>query len=614
MDEVIKDMKKKLLTILLWILVACMLLPAAADEETLPDAVIMPGPSTSGTTGQTSTETTGQDTTGTTGQTNSGTTGQDDTTGTSGQTSSGTTRQDTTGTSGQTSSETTGQTSLETTNQTTTGTDDETTAGTNGQTTSGSGTESGSSGKIEDKTSEGTKTTNPCAKGHTWGEWSVTEEATCKADGEKTRVCSVCGEKDTKKYSDTKAHQWGDWTVTKAATCADQGVQTRSCILCGKQESQIVPKTGEHAFGEWTVTREPSCLATGLRSRECSVCGKKENEKIDRIEHSWSEWEILKEPTCTEEGKKKRTCDRCGGTEKVKIKALGHDSEEWTVTKEPTCKVVGEKKGACVRCGKQLTRKLNRVDHDFPELVTIEEATDFTKGKQRGECRFCKRVKTVEFYPEGTLAKDLENDPYRVGALQSELKKMGIYKKDPTGQYDNATIEAVRKIQKNLGMKADGVGWPGLIKILLGTEYMEGWDENEGTGPDLTGYKLQMVIKKISPVQETYSAGDELTYEWTLTNTAKAACTKAKIYRYGIDKKGKKQAETAAEEIGTLKPGESVSGTFTYTVTEEDAAAGKIRYGFIVRGNIGGKAASNPHLFMHVNGNPADEQIAADGE
>ena len=556
MDEVIKDMKKKLLTILLWILVACMLLPAAADDDERPDAVIMPGTSTTETNEQAGSETTGQ-------------------------TSSGTTK--------------------ETTKETTSGTEEGTTSGTE--------TESGTDGKTGQGTKEETQK-NPCAKGHTWGEWTVTEEATCKADGEKTRECSVCGEKDTKKYSDAKAHQWGEWIVTKAATCADDGVQTRSCDLCGKQESEIVKKTGEHTFGEWTVTREPSCLATGMQTRECSVCGKTENEKIDRIDHNWSEWEILKEPTCTAEGKKKRTCDRCGGTEKVKIKALGHDAEEWTVTKEPTCKVVGEKKGECVRCGKQLTRKLNRVDHDFTDPEIIAEATDFAKGKQKGECRFCKRVRTVEFYPEGTLAKDLENDPYRVGVLQSELIAMGTYKKDPTGQYDNATAEAVRKIQQRLGMKGDGIAWPGLIKILLGAEYAEGWDESEGAGPELNKYKLQLEIKKTSPAQDTYAAGDELTFEWTLTNTAKAACKKAKIYSYRIDGNGKRLEETAAAEIGTLKAGESTSGTCTYTVTEEDAAAGKIRYGFIVRGNIGGKAASNWRLFMNINGHQADEQTS----
>jgi hypothetical protein len=505
-------MKKRLLTILLWILIACMILPAAAEEVT----------------------------------------GQE-------------------------------------------------------QTTSATETESGTSGKTGDGASEGTQK-DPCAKGHTWGEWGITKEATCQEDGEQTRVCLVCGEKDTKKYSKANAHAWGDWVVTKTATCAEEGVQTRTCTLCGKQESQIFPKTGNHTFGEWTVTREPNCLTTGMRSHQCSVCGKTENESIDRVEHRWGAWEILKEPTCTQPGKRKRVCDRCGASEKEQIKALGHEAEEWTITKEPTCRVVGERIGSCVRCGKRLTKKLNRVDHDYPEWEIIEEATDFSKGKRKGVCRFCKRVQTTEFYPEGTVAKDLENNPYRVGPLQSELKTMGIYQPDPTGQFDNPTIEAVRKVQKRLGLKADGIGWPGLIKILLGAEYAEeGWDENEGAGPELSNYKLQFEIRKTSPAKESYAAGDELTFEWTVKNTSKAACQKAKVYSYRIDRSGKRETEKAAEDIGTLKPGESASGTCTYTVTAEDAASGKFRYGFIIRGNIGGKAASNPRLFMHINQQESDE-------
>ena len=36
------------------------------------------------------------------------------------------------------------------------------------------------------------------AKGHTWGEWEVSKKASCFADGEETRTCSVCGETETR--------------------------------------------------------------------------------------------------------------------------------------------------------------------------------------------------------------------------------------------------------------------------------------------------------------------------------------------------------------------------------------------------------------------------------
>ena len=75
-----------------------------------------------------------------------------------------------------------------------------------------------------------------------------------------------------------------------------------------------------------------------------------------------------------------------------------------------------------------------------PELD--EEATLFSKGKRHSVCRFCKKKKTEEFYPDGTLAKDLDNDPDDVKELQAELKLLGLYKKELTGKFDRATIDA----------------------------------------------------------------------------------------------------------------------------------------------------------------------------
>ena len=456
-----------------------------------------------------------------------------------------------------------------------------------------------------------TRTISP--KGHAWSSWTVTKAATCADDGEQTRTCSACGKQETQTISKNNAHQFGEWTVTKAATCSEDGVQTRSCSVCGKQESNIIPKTGEHSWSNWTVSKEPTCLMTGMKTRKCTVCGKTENSYVDKQEHQWSEWTTRKEPTCTERGKQQRYCARCGATENMDIKALGHEAEEWTVTKEPTCQKVGEKEGACIRCGKKLTKKLNRVDHDYGEWETVTEASDFSKGKQESVCRFCKRKKTAEYYPEGTLAKDLDNDPEAVRELQAELAALGFLKKDITGTYDKATIEAVKKAQKGLGLKQDGICWPGLSKVLglkkaLSAAAAEanaetqggigkGGDE-EGTGLSPSNFKLQLEVKKTSPKKDYYFLGDELTYEWTLTNASKSSCKKTKMYAYDI-KKGIKQKGEAIEEIGTLKPGESATGTFTYTVTDEDVLTGKFSFGFISKGSIGGKAESNPVMFTH---------------
>ena len=448
------------------------------------------------------------------------------------------------------------------------------------------------------------------AKGHSWVKVKTTKEATCAENGTELWQCSVCQKEETRSVpKNSSAHKFGEWKVTKAATCAEDGVQTHTCTICGKEESSIISKTGEHSWSDWTVSKEPTCLVTGMQTRKCTVCGKTENSSIDKLEHQWSEWTVKKEPTCKERGKKQRSCARCGAVENLNIKELGHEAEEWTVTKEPTCQKTGEKQGACIRCGKILTKKLNRVDHDYEEWETVKEPTDFSKGKRQSVCRFCKRKKTEEFYPDGTLAKDLDNDPEAVRELQAELKILGFFKKDITSKYDKATIDAVKKAEKGLGLKQDGICWPGLSKLLglkkalaAGAEEpggIGGGGDEEGIGPSPEKYKLQLEVKKTSPKKDYYSLGDELVYEWTLTNASKTAtCKKTKMYYFDI-KKSIKQKEQLIEDIGSLKPGESAIGTFTYTVTSEDVLNGKFSLGFVGKGNMGGNVVSNEAMFTH---------------
>ena len=52
------------------------------------------------------------------------------------------------------------------------------------------------------------------ALGHTWGPWTTVKEATKDEDGEEERVCSVCGEKETRtvKYEDPAIYDGGEST------------------------------------------------------------------------------------------------------------------------------------------------------------------------------------------------------------------------------------------------------------------------------------------------------------------------------------------------------------------------------------------------------------------
>ena len=418
---------------------------------------------------------------------------------------------------------------------------------------------------------------------HEWGPWEIAKEATCESSGKQVRTCTTCREGKEEKEIPAKGHSWSDWSVTKAATCAADGEKTRKCSVCGKTETEKIPKGSDHAWGEWSVTKEATCEATGEKTRKCTICGTTDSQSIPKTEHRWGAWKTIQEATCSSKGKRQHRCAVCGVLESKETKKLDHEADEWIMIKEPTCKKGGERQASCVHCGKKMTEKLPKVGHEYSEWQTTTEATDFSKGKRSSFCRFCGKTKTEDFYPEGTLADDLDNDPEAVKALQSILSGMGLYKGKLTGKFDKKdTKGAVKKLQKDLKMKQDGIAWPGLLKMLglfggMGDPISE----------DLDKFKLQLTAEQTSPKQSYYSVGDTLTFEWTLKNTAKKSDAKNVVMYFFEGLTPSKKTDKEIDKPGTIKAGESVSGTYTYTVTKKDALAGTFTLGFIARGKLG---------------------------
>ena len=168
------------------------------------------------------------------------------------------------------------------------------------------------------------KVHSACDEGrHSFGDWTVTKEATCQA-GEEKRTCSKCGETETREIPATGEHTWGDWVVTAVPSCRD-GEESRTCSICGETETRPIPATGEHSWGDWVVTVAPSCR-DGEESRTCSICGETETRPIPATgEHSWGDWVITVEPGCETPGQRVSTCLICGETRTEEIPPLGHD-------------------------------------------------------------------------------------------------------------------------------------------------------------------------------------------------------------------------------------------------------------------------------------------------
>ena len=181
----------------------------------------------------------------------------------------------------------------------------------------------------------GTVTAQKPACNHTWGEWVVTKEATCVAEGTETSTCSLCGETKTQAIA-KKAHTFGDWEVTKEATCTEEGTKTRTCPLCKESETESIEKTA-HEYGAWALVEEASCEYEGKEVRRCA-CGAEETQATPKKAHEFTEWNAEPDATCTEDGIERRYCINCGFGEERVIPATGHDYEN---------------NGYCSECGHQ---------------------------------------------------------------------------------------------------------------------------------------------------------------------------------------------------------------------------------------------------------------------
>ncbi|MBO4288578.1 MAG: Ig-like domain-containing protein, partial [Lachnospiraceae bacterium] len=158
----------------------------------------------------------------------------------------------------------------------------------------------------------------PAPGEHSFGEWTVTREATCEEAGEQTRTCSICGEVETEvieavghdyvfvkiTWSGTAAKGYtananykcdncgGTATVTATMTkkvveptCVTAGTVTYTATVSasksldgakhtGTKKVAGDPATGEHNYGEYKLTKSSKNTYSGLLTKTCEVCGK----------------------------------------------------------------------------------------------------------------------------------------------------------------------------------------------------------------------------------------------------------------------------------------------------------------------------------------------------
>lgn len=120
------------------------------------------------------------------------------------------------------------------------------------------------------------KVTEGEALGHDW------EEATCTTP----KKCRRCDEEDGKKLG----HSSDNWKIIKEATCTETGEKTGLCSRCGEEVVEKIKKKS-HTTGEWIIKKEAAANSDGIKIKKCSVC--KQEVESKKYSLSKGEYKLL---------------------------------------------------------------------------------------------------------------------------------------------------------------------------------------------------------------------------------------------------------------------------------------------------------------------------------
>lgn len=95
------------------------------------------------------------------------------------------------------------------------------------------------------------------ATGHQHTEIRDKKEATCEENGYSgDTYCKDCGQLISKGSEiKAKGHTWDNGKVTEEATCKKEGIKTYTCSICGDTKTEAIPKK-DHTWDEGKVTKK----------------------------------------------------------------------------------------------------------------------------------------------------------------------------------------------------------------------------------------------------------------------------------------------------------------------------------------------------------------------
>ncbi len=341
----------------------------------------------------------------------------------------------------------------------------------------------------------GTKTESIAATGHTAGEWTVTEPATCTKAGTKELRCTICNALLNSDTISATGHSMGDWYEYLAAEFNTDGEERKECANCDYYETKRIPKLSEshicdftgteeiignptcttsgskkiyctetqcgkykvvdidptgHTNGNWETLSPASCTTDGTEIIKCSVCNTQlQSRPIEATGHTWDNGVITKPADCMNKGEKTFTCTKCDATDVRDIPTGGHSASEWVVTDDPTCTETGCKEKHCTVCNQLLsTETIPSTGHSYGSWTVTTYPTATELGEKQRECSICHDIDSSSIEPTGILPKITVSSTS--GSIGSTVKvtisiqdNPGIITASLNINYDSAKLQLV---------------------------------------------------------------------------------------------------------------------------------------------------------------------------
>lgn len=442
--------------------------------------------------------------------------------------------------------------------------------------------------------------TIPKLSEHTWGEWTITNQPTCKKYGVKQRRCKVCNELDIETIAKTDhkwilesttpatcgigeiqhykcsvcgetkdvtlsnplgEHSWDEGKVTKKATCTEDGEKTYTCTVCNTTKTEVIPATG-HQHKEVRNAKKATCTEDGYTGDTyCTDCNTKleSGTVINKLGHTWDNGVITKEATETEEGVKTYTCKTCGETKTESIPMAYHHWDQGTVTKEPTCTEKGEKTHHCTDegCDKTWIETIPATGHQHTEIRDKKEATCEENGYSGDTyCKDCGQLisKGSEIKAKGHTwdnGKVTEEATCKKEGIKTytcsicgDTKTEAIPKKDHTWDEGKVTkkVTCTEDGLKVYTCKNCGETKEEILKA-IGHQHTEVCNEKKATCKE-KGYSGDIYCADCGELIKKGSATEKADHTWKLTKEQNATCEADGSKTYTCEVCGETKTET----------------------------------------------------------------------